>query len=45
MGPLRTEGACSDCHQVKSGSLLGAFSYVFERDPPISAAKVAKKSR
>ncbi len=37
LGPLWTKANCADCHSVKTGTLLGAFSYVFERDPPLRA--------
>lgn len=35
LGSLRAANQCLECHQVKRGALLGAFSYEFLRDPPV----------
>jgi hypothetical protein len=40
LGSLRARNECLACHSVEYGTLLGAFSYVFERDPPISAKRL-----
>ncbi len=32
LGALRASQSCLQCHQVPTGSLLGAFSYVLKRD-------------
>jgi hypothetical protein len=34
LGSLRATRQCVDCHRVERGTLLGAFSYEFLRDPP-----------
>ncbi len=34
LGALRASAQCLDCHQVRRGDLLGAFSYDLQRDPP-----------
>jgi hypothetical protein len=34
VGSLRATRRCLDCHDVERGTLLGAFSYEFLRDPP-----------
>ena len=33
-GSLRAATQCLTCHEVERGTLLGAFSYEFLRDPP-----------
>jgi hypothetical protein len=33
LGSLRAATQCLDCHQVKRGDLLGAFSYTLDRKP------------
>ena len=38
LGSLRATKQCTQCHQVPSGTLLGAFSYELRRDPPIKVA-------
>ena len=38
LGALRATKQCMQCHQVPSGTLLGAFSYELRRDPPIKVA-------
>lgn len=35
LGSLRAGNQCLECHQVKRGALLGAFSYEFVHDPPV----------
>lgn len=35
LGALRAGKDCRQCHEVPQGTLLGAFSYDFRRDPPI----------
>jgi len=35
LGALRATKQCTQCHQVPSGTLLGAFSYELRRDPPL----------
>jgi hypothetical protein len=32
LGSIRARKACSECHNVEAGDLLGAFSYVLRRD-------------
>jgi hypothetical protein len=39
MGSLRAAKQCVECHQVKRGDLLGAFSYELKRTPPVSVPK------
>ncbi len=34
LGSIRAVRQCLKCHQIQRGSLLGAFSYEFQRDPP-----------
>lgn len=34
LGPIFALKQCQECHQVRKGELLGAFSYEFMRDPP-----------
>jgi hypothetical protein len=34
LGALRASKQCLECHQVRRGDLLGAFSYDMQRDPP-----------
>ena len=41
LGSLRAMKQCIQCHEVERGTLLGAFSYEFIRDPPIQAPKKA----
>jgi hypothetical protein len=40
VGSLRATRQCLDCHQVVRGTLLGAFSYEFLRDPPAARKSV-----
>jgi hypothetical protein len=35
MGALRASKQCLECHQVRRGDLLGAFSYDMQRDPQL----------
>jgi hypothetical protein len=35
LGALRASKQCLECHQVRRGDLLGAFSYDLLRDPPL----------
>jgi hypothetical protein len=35
VGAVRASAACLDCHNVKRGQLLGAFTYELLRDPPL----------
>ena len=35
LGSLRADKQCLECHDVKRGHLLGAFSYVLLRDPAL----------
>jgi hypothetical protein len=35
LGAIRASKQCMQCHDVPRGTLLGAFSYEFRRDPPI----------
>ena len=37
LGSIRAAKQCLDCHQVPRGTLLGAFSYQLQRDPPMKA--------
>lgn len=40
LGSLRAMRQCLECHDVQRGTLLGAFSYEFLRDPPVRQPKV-----
>jgi hypothetical protein len=35
VGSIRATKACMKCHEVNRGELLGAFSYLLQRDPPV----------
>ncbi|HZY86411.1 MAG TPA: hypothetical protein VFE78_16375 [Gemmataceae bacterium] len=35
VGAVRAAKQCTACHEVKRGTLLGAFSYDLHRDPPV----------
>jgi hypothetical protein len=35
VGSLRASKQCLQCHEVERGTLLGAFTYELQRDPPI----------
>ena len=35
VGAVRAAKQCTACHDVKRGTLLGAFSYDLRRDPPV----------
>jgi hypothetical protein len=35
VGAVRAAKQCTACHEVKRGTLLGAFSYDLRRDPPV----------
>jgi hypothetical protein len=37
VGALRASKQCLECHQVRRGDVLGAFSYDLLRDPPLKA--------
>lgn len=39
IGSLRATKQCQQCHDVKSGTLLGAFSYELLRDPQLDPQK------
>ncbi|MCA9068700.1 MAG: hypothetical protein KDA84_07245 [Planctomycetaceae bacterium] len=43
IGSLRATKQCQQCHDVKTGTLLGAFSYELLRDPQLDPAKVKNK--
>ncbi len=43
LGAIRASKGCVDCHYVKHGELLGAFSYTIDRETPIKVAPVAEK--
>ena len=34
VGSMRANNTCLKCHDVSRGELLGAFSYLLQRDPP-----------
>lgn len=36
LGALRANSTCLECHQVRRGELLGAFSYVLHRVEPVA---------
>lgn len=40
LGSLRASKTCQQCHEVPTGTLLGAFSYVFSRVPDDRSAMV-----
>ena len=40
LGSVRAAKQCLDCHSVRRGDLLGAFSYLLDRKQPISPPKV-----
>ena len=40
MGAIRAVKQCQECHEVKRGALLGAFTYDLFRDPPIAVGSV-----
>ncbi len=40
LGALRASKQCMQCHNVKYGQLLGAFSYVLLRDPQLDPEKL-----
>jgi hypothetical protein len=44
MGSLRATKQCLQCHDVKSGALLGAFSYELLRDPQFNPDKHREES-
>jgi hypothetical protein len=39
LGALRASTQCLECHQVRRGDLLGAFSYDIQRDPPLKTGQ------
>ena len=40
LGALRANSSCLECHQVRRGELLGAFSYVLHRVEPVAVRRV-----
>ena len=45
IGSLRATKQCQQCHDVKSGALLGAFSYELLRDPQLDPKKHGEEIR
>ena len=43
VGAVRAARQCLDCHSVRQGDLLGAFSYLLDRKQPIPPPKVEGK--
>lgn len=43
LGALRASKQCTQCHSVKRGGLLGAFSYELWRDPQIKVQDLKKQ--
>jgi len=43
LGSLRASKQCMQCHSVKYGELLGAFSYILVRDPQIDPKRASAK--
>lgn len=43
MGAVRAAKQCLDCHSVRRGELLGAFSYLLDRKQPLPPPKVESK--
>ena len=43
VGAVRATKQCLDCHSVRRGELLGAFSYLLDRKQPIPPPKVESK--
>ena len=43
VGAIRAAKQCLDCHSVRRGELLGAFSYLLDRKQPIPPPKVEGK--
>ena len=43
VGAVRAAKQCLDCHSVRRGELLGAFSYLLDRKLPIAPPKVEDK--
>ena len=43
VGAVRAAKQCLDCHSVRRGELLGAFSYLLDRKQPIPPPKVESK--
>lgn len=43
VGAVRAAKQCLDCHSVRRGDLLGAFSYLLDRKQPIPPPKVEAK--
>jgi len=39
LGAIRAGASCIECHSVKNGDLLGAFSYEFLRNPRVAEPK------
>ncbi len=42
LGALRARQDCMECHSVVEKTLLGAFSYTLERNPPLPVKQVVK---
>jgi hypothetical protein len=38
VGAIRAVMQCIECHDAERGALIGAFSYMLERDTPITIA-------
>lgn len=45
LGAIRATVSCLDCHDVKQGRMLGAFSYVLRRKTPLPSAQLLPSSR
>ncbi len=43
VGAVRAAKQCLDCHSVRRGELLGAFSYLLDRKQPMAPPKVEDK--
>ena len=43
VGAVRAAKQCLDCHSVRRGELLGAFSYLLDRKQPIAPPKIEDK--
>ena len=44
MGAVRAAKQCLDCHSVRRGELLGAFSYLLDRKKPIPLNQADRRS-
>lgn len=45
LGAIRATTSCLDCHDVKPGRMLGAFSYVLRRKTPLPSAQLRPSVR